>query len=232
MDCYLKQIRGIEFLILVIPLIVDQIQNWAKENGTVLYGERYFPALEETGAMPAQVFSSSPDGGSASMQRMYLMAIAAATRSIDLSASYFVPDERTSAALVDALQRGVRLRIVVPGEHIDSEVVRKASRAQWGPLLARGALIAEYAPTMFHCKVMVVDSYLASVGSTNFDDRSFRLNDEATLNILSASFAAEQVQVFENDLAQARVVSYAQWQQRLLHERAQEWLASTLSSQL
>lgn len=115
-------------------------------------------------AMPAQVFSSSPDGGSASMQRMYLMAIAAATRSIDPSAAYFVPDARTSVALVDALQRGVRLRIVVPGEHIDSEVVRKASRAQWGPLLANGALIAEYAPTLFHCKVMVVDSYLSSVG--------------------------------------------------------------------
>lgn len=208
------------------------LENWTKETGTVLYGAHYFPPLVPTGAKQAQNFSSSPDGGSQNMQLMYLLAITAATRSIELSASYFVPDARTSEALVDALKRGVRLRIIVPGDHIDSEIVRKASRAQWGPLLANGALIAEYAPTMFHCKVMVVDGYMVSVGSTNFDNRSFRLNDEATLNVLSHSFAAEQVQVFEQDLARARPVSYAQWLERPLREKAQEWFASLLRSQL
>ncbi len=217
--------------------VVGQIQatfleNWTKETGNVLYGERYFPDLPQTGEMPTQMVSSSPDGGSENMQLLYLLAIAAATRSIDLSASYFVPDARTSAAMVDALRRGVRIRIIVPGEYIDSEIVRKASRSQWGPLLANGALIAEYQPTMFHCKAMVVDDYLVSVGSTNFDNRSFRLNDEATLNILSHSFASEQVRVFEQDLARARTVSYAQWQHRPAHEKIQEWLASLLRAQL
>lgn len=208
------------------------LENWTKETGTVLYGEAYFPVLAPSGNMPAQTFSSSPDGGSDSMHLMYLLAITAATRSIDLSASYFVPDEETSTALVAALKRGVRLRIIVPGTHIDSEIVRKASRAQWGPLLAHGALIAEYQPTMYHCKVMVVDDYLVSVGSTNFDNRSFRLNDEATLNILSHAFAARQVHAFEQDLAQSRPVSYAQWKNRPLQEKVQEWLASLLRHQL
>ncbi|MEP6969167.1 MAG: phospholipase D-like domain-containing protein [Betaproteobacteria bacterium] len=208
------------------------MENWTKDTGKVLYGPAYFPPLAPTGDTPAQVFSSSPGGGSENMQLMYLLAIAAASRTIDLSASYFVPDARSIDALVDALKRGVVIRIIVPGEMIDSEIVRKASRAQWGALLANGALIAEYQPTMFHCKVMVVDGYLVSVGSTNFDNRSFKLNDEATLNILSHDFAAEQVRVFETDLARARPVTYAQWLDRPLQERAQEWFASLLRSQL
>jgi cardiolipin synthase A/B len=208
------------------------MENWTKETGKVLYGERYFPVLTRTGDTPAQVFSSSPGGGSESMQLMYLLAITAATRSIDLSAAYFVPDAQSVEALLAALKRGVRIRIIVPGEHIDSEIVRKASRVRWGPLLENGATIAEYRPTMYHCKVMVVDEYLVSVGSTNFDNRSFKLNDEATLNILSHAFATEQVQVFERDLAQARAVSYQEWLDRPLHEKVQERLASLLGSQL
>jgi hypothetical protein len=159
---------------------------------------------------------------------MYLLAIAAATRSIDLSAAYFVPDGLTRDALLEALRRGVALRIVVPGEHIDSDAVR----ATWGPLLQAGAVIAEYAPTMYHCKVMIVDGLLVSVGSTNFDYRSFRLNDEATLNILDAAFAAAQTAVFEADLALSRRVSHAEWARRPLRERLHQRLASLIGSQL
>jgi cardiolipin synthase len=161
-----------------------------------------------------------------------LLAITAASRSIDLSAAYFVPDDLTLNALVEALKRGVKLRIIVPGENIDSDAVRSASRARWGPLLANGAVIAQYAPTMFHCKVMTVDGLLVSVGSTNFDNRSFRLNDEATLNILDAQFAARQTATFEADLRNSRVVTYAQWQARPLKEQAAEMFASVIRSQL
>ena len=98
----------------------------------------------------------------------------------------------TLQALVDALKRGVKLRIVVPGKHIDSDAVRGASQATWGPLLSAGATIAEYGPTMYHCKLMIVDGLLTSVGSTNFDNRSFRLNDEATLNVVDKAFASAQ----------------------------------------
>ncbi len=208
------------------------IDNWIKVTGDVLHGPDYFPNLTPAGPGLAQMFSSSPSGGSESMQLMYLLALTAASRSIDLSAAYFVPDALTLQALLLAMQRGVKLRIVVPGEHIDSETVRSASRATWGPLLAAGALIAEYAPTMYHCKVLIVDGLLVSVGSTNFDNRSFRLNDEATLNVVDPAFAALQTTTFEADLAKSRPVTHAEWLARPLRERVAERLASLMGTQL
>jgi cardiolipin synthase len=208
------------------------IDNWIKVTGEVLHGPDYFPALAPAGPGLAQMFSSSPSGGSESMQLMYLLAVTAASRSIDLSASYFVPDALTLQALVEAMHRGVRLRIVVPGKHIDSETVRQASRATWGPLLAAGAVIAEYQPTMFHCKVLVVDGLFVSVGSTNFDNRSFRLNDEATLNVVDTAFASAQTVTFEADLAKSHRVSLDEWRARPWRERIGEALASVLGTQL
>ena len=208
------------------------IDNWIKVTGEVLHGADYFPTLTSAGPSQAQMFSSSPSGGSESMQLMYLLAVTAASRSIDLSAAYFVPDDLTSRTLVEAIKRGVRLRIVVPGKHIDSETVRSASRAKWGPLLAAGAVIAEYEPTMYHCKVMIVDGLLVSVGSTNFDNRSFRLNDEATLNVVDAAFAAAQTALFEADLGLAKPVTLAVWLDRPLRERWSETLALLIGTQL
>ena len=208
------------------------IDNWIKVTGDVLHGPDYFPALAPAGPSRAQMFSSSPSGGSESMQLMYLLGITAASRSIDLSAAYFVPDDLTLQALLQAMRRGVRLRIVVPGKHIDSETVRSASRATWGPLLAAGAVIAEYGPTMYHCKVLILDGLLVSVGSTNFDNRSFRLNDEATLNVVDADFAATQTATFEADLGLSRRVTHAEWVDRPLRERLTEALASLIDTQL
>lgn len=208
------------------------IDNWIKVTGHVLHGPDYFPVLENVGQEAAQMFSSSPSGGSESMQLMYLLAITAATRSIDLSAAYFVPDDLTMRALIEALRRGVKLRIVVPGEHIDSDAVRGASRAEWGPLLGAGAIIAEYGPTMYHAKVMIIDGLLTSVGSTNFDNRSFRLNDEATLNIVDKDFASRQTASFEADLALSHQVSLAAWQDRPLRERLGDAIASIIGTQL
>ncbi|MDO8904081.1 phosphatidylserine/phosphatidylglycerophosphate/cardiolipin synthase family protein [Hydrogenophaga sp.] len=208
------------------------IDNWIKVTGDVLHGPDYFPVLEPAGPSWAQMFSSSPSGGSESMQLMYLFALTAASRSIDLSAAYFVPDALTLQALADALKRGVKLRIVVPGKHIDSDTVRHASKATWGPLLKAGATIAEYGPTMYHCKLLIVDGLLTSVGSTNFDNRSFRLNDEATLNIVDKAFASSQTAAFEADLALAHQVSYEEWQARPTRERIKEWFASLIDTQL
>jgi cardiolipin synthase A/B len=160
------------------------------------------------------------------------LSIAAATRTIDLSAAYFVPDEVAIDALVAALQRGVRVRIIVPGELIDTVTVRRASRAGWGPLLEAGAEIYEFQPTMFHCKVMVVDNLLASVGSTNFDSRSFRLNDEANLNVYDSSFARRQTEIFEEDLRRSRKISYEAWRNRPWRDKLWEHAAALLSNQL
>ncbi len=208
------------------------IDNWIKVTGDLLHGAAYFPVLVPAGQAMAQMFSSSPSGGSESMQLMYLLAVTSASRSIDISAAYFVPDALTLRALVAALERGVRLRIVLPGKHIDSDAVRNASRATWGALLRAGATIAEYEPTMYHCKLMIVDGLLTSVGSTNFDNRSFRLNDEATLNIFDQRFAAIQTATFEADLALSQRVTYAQWLARPARERVGEWFASVIGSQL
>jgi len=217
--------------------VVGQMQsifldNWIKVSGDVPHGEDYFPALPAVGEGRAQMFSSSPTGGSESMELMYLLAITAATRSIDLSAAYFVPDDLNLSALVAALQRGVRVRIIVPGEHIDSETSRSASRARWEPLLAAGGVIAEYTPTMYHCKVMIVDGLLVSVGSTNFDNRSFHLNDEASLNILDRAFAAEQTRIFEEDLARSRPMSLQGWWERPWREKLGDRMASFIGDQL
>lgn len=208
------------------------MDNWIKATGQVLRGKEYFPDLERRGDAAGQVFTSSPTGGADSMLLMYLLAISSSVRSIDLSASYFVPDELTTQALIDALKRGVAVRIIVPGNHIDAELVRKASRAGWEQLLAAGAKIHEFQPTMFHCKMLIVDGLLVSVGSTNFDIRSFRLNDEANLNVYDAAFARKATGVFEQDLARTKQVTLRQWRERPLREKIMENAAAALASQL
>jgi len=217
--------------------VVGQMQavfndNWTKATGAVLDGADYFPALVAQGDMPAQMFSSSPTGGGESMHLMYLLAITAARRTIHLSNSYFVPDELAIKALIAAAKRGVDVRIITPGPVIDSDVVRAASRERWGELLAAGIRMAEYQPTMYHVKALIVDSVLVSVGSTNFDNRSFILNDEANLNVLDAGFAQRQEAVFEDDWKHARQVSLQAWQDRPFTEKIGGMLADLIGAQL
>jgi cardiolipin synthase len=208
------------------------IDNWTKVTGELLHGEDYFPALPARGRGRAQMFMSSPQGGSESMRLMYLLAITAAAQTIQLSSAYFVPDELSTAALVDAARRGVKIEIVTPGPHVDTETVNKASRAHWSELLQAGIRIFEYQPTMYHCKVMVVDGYWVSVGSTNFDNRSFSLNDEANLNLYDRDFARRQIEIFREDQARSREVTLEQWEARPLEEKVIEQAAALLSLQL
>ncbi|HEV7392250.1 MAG TPA: phospholipase D-like domain-containing protein, partial [Burkholderiales bacterium] len=198
---------------------VAQIQgafsdNWTQATGAVLHGNDYFPPLEPKGSLPAQMFKSSVEGGAESIQLMYLLSIAAAQHTIDLSMAYFIPDSHTMDHIVAALKRGVRVRIITPGKETDSWLVRRASRAHWGRILEQGGEVYEYQPTMFHCKVLVIDGLWTSVGSTNFDSRSFRLNDEANLNIYDVSFAQRQIAQFENDLKRAQRITYEGWRSR------------------
>ena len=206
--------------------------NWIKTTGELLNGPDYFPELERAGDMDAHLFIASPAGGSESMHLMYLTAIAAAERTIDLCAAYFVPDELVSKALLAARRRGVRIRILLPGEHIDSDTVKLSSKASWGPLLQDGIEIHEYLPTMLHVKLLVVDGELVSVGSTNFDIRSFRLNDEASLNVYDRDFAARMTAVFEQDLKHAKRYDHAMWERRPLSEKLAEKVVRPIRSQL
>lgn len=208
------------------------MDNWIKTNSLVLHGEAYFPAIDTAGPHLAQVFTSSAGEGSESVRLMYLLSIASARKSIRLSASYFVPDSLSVATIVSARERGVAVEIIVPGGNIDSKITRKASRGLWGPLLEAGVRIYEFQPTMYHCKVMIVDDAWVSVGSTNFDNRSFSLNDEANLNILDTEFAAEQSKVFEADRALSREITLEAWRRRPWQEKVKEWAAGLLRSQL
>ncbi|MEN1927951.1 phospholipase D-like domain-containing protein [Luteimonas sp. MJ250] len=206
--------------------------NWIKTTGTLLNGPAYFPELKPAGDMAAHLFIASPAGGSESMHLMYLSAIAASDHTIDLTASYFVPDELINKALIAARKRGVRVRVLLPGEHIDSDAVRLSSKAGWGELLEAGIEIHEYQPTMLHVKLLIVDGELVSLGSTNFDIRSFRLNDEASLNVYDREFAARMTEVFEKDMKDAKQYSYDMWQQRPLREKFAEKIIRPIRSQL
>ena len=208
------------------------MDNWMETCAQVLHGEEYFPEVKPAGSHAAQLFQSSADNASESVRLMYLLSIASAVKSVRIANAYFVPDSLAIATLVAARRRDVQVEIIVPSRHIDQQLVRRASRSLWGPLLEAGVEIYEYQPTMYHVKVVIVDEVWTSVGSTNFDNRSFRLNDEANLNILDAEFAAAQAKVLEEDKARSRRISLEEWRRRPLRERVIERLAGLLRLQL
>jgi cardiolipin synthase len=208
------------------------MDNWMKTSGAVLHGEGYFPKATAPGEALAQVFKSSPGEGSESVRLMYLLSIASARKKLRIAAAYFVPDDLSLLTLVAARKRGVEIEIVLPGTKTDTRITASASRSRWGDLLRAGVEIYEYQPTMFHCKVMIVDDIWTSVGSTNFDSRSFRLNDEANLNVFDRDFALAQIQAFEDDRSKSRRVTLEMWQGRSWTEKAVERAAGLLRSQL
>jgi cardiolipin synthase len=218
------------------PVVADLqaafLDNWIKSRADVLNDDRYFPSLQPAGDVKAQVFKSSSREGSSSARLMFLISIEAARQRLLIENSYFVPDNRCVEALVTAAKRGVEIEILVPNHHTDVPLARRASRARWGPLLEAGIAIYEYQPTMLHCKLMVVDDRWTTVGSTNFDNRSFRLNDEANLNVLDEAFAAEQTRIFADDRQRSRHIRLEEWRSRPRREKLQELLAALLRSQL
>ena len=135
---------------------------------------------------------------------MYLLAIASAQKTLRIENAYFLPDDLMRKELTEAAKRGVKVEVVVPGKKIDQKLVRLASRRHWPELIRAGVRIFEYEPTMVHVKLMIVDDIFISVGSGNFDNRSIRLNDEANLDVLDRSFAAQQTRLFESDKKQCR----------------------------
>jgi cardiolipin synthase len=217
--------------------VVAQLQgafldNWLESGNPLLHGTDYFPPLDSAGGALAQALHASPGGGTENLRLMYHLAIASARRSILIGNPYFVPNTLAVDMLVEARRRGVDVEIIVPGPITDAGLVRRASRAKWGPLLEAGVRIYEYQPTMYHNKVMVVDDYWVSVGSTNFDNRSFRLNDEANLNVFDETFAREQAGTFAQDRTRSRQVTLEDWRGRPNTERLEERVAWVLRRQL
>jgi cardiolipin synthase len=217
--------------------VVTQMQfafldNWVKSRGELLTGLDYFPQVERRGPHLTQVIKSSPTEGSSAVKLLYVVSIVSATRSIYISNAYFVPDRDTIRALEGAVRRGVDVRVIVPGEFTDVPLVRQASRMHYELLLRRGIRIFEYQPTMMHAKTMVVDGYWSTIGSSNFDDRSFRLNDEVNVNVYDDEIARQMEAMFFHDLAQSNEITLRHWFRRGRLARLKEKLADLLKPQL
>ncbi|MDG4905939.1 MULTISPECIES: phospholipase D-like domain-containing protein [unclassified Mesorhizobium] len=207
-------------------------ENWLETVGETLQGENFYLPPEAAGALRAQLILSSQPNGSENMELMMLAAIAAAKDHLRIGMAYFVPDDIALQQILDARKRGVAVDVIVPNSLTDVPIVRKASRYFWGKLLEAGVRIYEFQPTMYHPKLLIVDDVWASFGSTNLDQRSLRLNDEATLNVYGKEFARTQIDLFNEDLKRSRQISLAEWRSRPMREKFTDWLASTLHAQL
>lgn len=207
-------------------------EHWLAMGGRPL--PRLAPAASAAppGDLPVQVVASADRVGDYNSQRMFLLAIAGARRSIDLQASYFVPDEPARRALMAALARGVRVRIIVEGDHVDGHMVSDASRTYWGPFIAAGAPIYRFGPSLFHSKLMIVDDYLTLAGSANFDSRSFHLNDEANIVVYDGRFARHMGDVFDRDIAVSGQVTLSRLRGRPWSQRLADGFYASFASQL
>jgi cardiolipin synthase len=217
--------------------VVAQLQaafqeNWAEARGETLSGERFFPRLQRVGHATAQVILSSPEAPSSPTKLLYAVSISSAVRRLWLSNSYFVPDADATALLTSAARRGVDVHILIPGKVNDVPLTRAGGRSSLGELLAGGVKISEYGPTMFHAKTMVVDGVFSTIGSTNFDNRSFRLNDEINLTVYDPDVGRRLEEVFLQDIARSRSYTYAQWRSRPLRQRITEWLIRPFRGEL
>lgn len=208
-------------------------ENWLEATGDVLVGPQYLPQLEplnDDGAM--QVVRSTATVGDTNIEALYFLAIECARETLHLTSAYFAPRPAFVEALTDAAERGVDVRVLVPGPHIDKEFVRQAGRAVYEELLASGVQIFEYRPTMIHAKTLSIDGVWSSVGSVNFDNRSFQLQDEVTLCVCSRDFAGRLDAQFERDLERSEQIDVGRWNGRPLANRMSEGLTKIARREL
>jgi cardiolipin synthase len=218
--------------------IVNRLQaafaeNWIEETGFIPAGDEYFPKIAPVGNTSAHLAYTSPDGTISSVQILYYMAIMAARREILIQNPYFLPDSAGIQALEEAVKRGVDVRIMLPSdEATDSAIVQHASHHHFGTLLQRGVKIYEYEKTLLHQKVMVVDGLWSAVGSTNFDERSFELNDEVSIGVVDPAIAAQLRAAFIADLKHAKQRTLGEWKNRGMWHKTVDGVAYLGRSQL
>lgn len=217
--------------------VVRQMQsvfntNWVQTTGRLLVGPDYFPAWDGTreGSI-AQCYKSGPHEDPENARMSYLLAIAAARHSIRISHAYFVPDDLAVEMLLAARARGVRIEVVVPA-HNDSSFGRAASRSRWGRLLAAGVEFHRYEPAMYHCKVMIVDDVFVTIGSVNFDNRSFGINDEVNVNLLDPALARTASRIFAADRRQSSPLGLEEFRRRPWWQKLIDHFCGLFRSQL
>jgi cardiolipin synthase len=207
-------------------------ENWLEACGELIAGERHFPKYDADGTSPAMVVNSTPSaGGSTRARVLFQMLLASARETIHITTPYFLPDRSASQELQRAVQRGVEVVVLVPGRHADHLLTRSSSRLAYGRLLPHGVRIFEYTPSMVHAKILLIDGIWSVVGSTNFDNRSFGLNDEVNVAVCDRQFAARLEEDFANDLTEAHEVCLEEWSRRSLFERGPELLGWILERQ-
>jgi cardiolipin synthase len=197
-------------------------ESWLETTGIAIGDEAYFPRLQPAGNVAAQIVRSSPAGGSFQTYMLFLITINSAQKSILITNPYFIPDDVVTDALIKAAARGVSVIVLTPGE-IDSQLTYTASRSHDGRLLLGGAQIFEYQTALMHAKTMVVDGIWATIGSTNFDNRSFALNQELNLTVYDAALARRLEEIFHEDLKHSKKITYEEWQSRSIFERLFEF---------
>jgi cardiolipin synthase A/B len=206
-------------------------ENWLGTRSEILEGRDYFPVLQPVGSMTAQCFSSGPRDHAEQARLSYLLAMAAAQKSIRLAHAYFVPSKLAIRTLLDARKRGVNVEIIIPAK-IDNFAVHMASRSRLRKLLEAGVRFYEYTPTLYHCKIMIVDDCWATIGSVNFDEKSFRANDEANLNVLSTDFAATLIKTFNDDKAKSRLLTKEDFKRRSIFSKTANFFVGLFHADL
>jgi cardiolipin synthase len=208
-------------------------ENWIEETGEVPAGEKYFPKLTPVGPTAAHVAYTSPNGSISSVQVLYYLAIKSARREIIIQNPYLLPDDNSIDALAEAVGRGVDVKVMVPATtSTDSPIVQHASHHHFGTLLKRGVKVWEYKKTLLHQKIIMVDGVWSCIGSTNFDARSFEINDEVTMAVVDRGIAGQLRAAFEDDLRQAERRQFDEWKNRGLWHKFIDGLAYLAHGQL
>jgi cardiolipin synthase len=197
-------------------------ENWTYTTGEILAGDKFYPRIVPSGDLLAQAIKVSRGDSSSLAEMLYILAIQSAKKSVHIQNAYFVPDAQIRDALVKAAKRGVDVRVMVPGRHIDMPLVRMASRLHYGELLTGGVHILEYNRTMMHNKDAVIDGIFSTIGSINFDQRSLRENAEESLSFYDRDFAARLEATFDDDEKSCREITYRSWKKRGLEQRLVE----------
>jgi len=216
--------------------IVQQLQaafveSWRRTTGNMLGDDAYFPALDIHGKVYTQIVKSSPVGGSFESYLLFLLSITSAQKSIHIANPYFLPDDRTEEALINAVKRGVKVMVLTPAKG-DHTTTSSASRSGFGPYLLGGVEIYEYHPALMHTKAMVVDGIWATVGSANFDNRSAAINEEINLVVYDAGFAGQVEKSFQEDLKYSKKLTYEEWNSRPLIDKILELFTIPVKEQL
>jgi cardiolipin synthase len=216
----------------VRPLQTGFAQNWLKATSELIWGPDFYPPPQPAGPLAVQTIMSSPETGASAVRAMYCLAISSARRTIEIANPYFVPDHVAIDLFRDAVKRGVRVRVMVAGIRNDTWITRLNSLRLYGTLLDAGVELFEYNRTMMHHKTMVVDGLWATVGTANFDNRSFSHNEESNVCLCDAPFSQQLTATFEEDVAICQRVSKDKWQHRGIFEKGLEALASFVQDQV